>query len=522
MNKINNDCCIVIPIYNITPSYFEDISILNVIDLYRDKYDIVFIHPNKLNIDSYKKYDLSFIEYTKWNGKINSYNNMCLSLDFYELFSNYNYILLSQTDSLILNDYLDDWMSKNYDYIGAPEIYNILNRYDLNFNHYNFNGGFSLRKVNSFIKAIKYLKTLNISNTFYEDGIYSLLPNNILSKCPLNTAKYFAVSHYISNNNIPNYYNENFDTSKIFGIHKFDVNNISFSRYNNPEFFEYIKPKIFNRCFYIVNKYYKETYKKDCVIIIPVYNKNPKFLEEISILNTIKLYSNKYDIYIIYSENLDISYYTKRFYDVKFVKIDNDIWDNTYEGYNKMCLNGDFYSAFLDYKYMFLVQTDAHIFSSDLNKWLEMNYDYYGGPSLITNDIPVWNNLHNEFLYKLVEEKKYYNYNGGLCIRNINKFMHISNLLPLLYYEYDSEDIIFSTINAITNNNIINYCPYEKVKLFSNDYDISLTNEEINNLFGCHNIHRVYSMVDYDKVLDKYKLFFKKINEKYIMHISNM
>lgn len=522
MTTMNNDCCIVIPIYNTTPSYFENVSILNVIDMYSNKYDIVFIHPKNFNTQSYNNYQLNFIEYDKWDGNINSYNFMCLSTDFYEIFSNYNYILLSQTDSLILNDSLDYWISKNYDFIGSPEISNILNKYNLSFTHYNYNGGFSLRKVEAFIKATKFLNERNISDTFYEDAIYSLLPNNTLNKCPFSEAKYFSVSHIVSNDIIPDYYDDTFDVSKIFGVHKFNINSKRFNVSTKPEFFKYVKPKIFAKCFDIVNKHFKDTSTKDCAIIIPVYNETPKILEEVSILNTLRMYNDKYDIYMIHSENLDISYYSKRFCELKIISISKDIWDNTYLSYNNMCLNPYFYNLFSDYKYVCLVQTDAYIFKTNLDDWLNMNYDYIGGPSLITCKTGFWKDVRNDNIVEIVKEDKYYNYNGGLSIRNVNKFVNICNLLSILYYYGDSEDIIFSTINAVTKTNILNLCSYENAKVFSNDYNTDVTDEEINSLFGCHNIHRYYESQLFEQLLQQYATLYEKINKNFIRHLATV
>lgn len=522
MTVMNNDCCIVIPIYNTTPSYFENISILNVIDMYSNKYDIVFIHPKNFNTRSYKYYGINFIEYEMWDGNINSYNLMCLSTDFYEIFSNYNYILLSQTDSLILNDSLDYWISKNYDFIGSPETSNVLNKYNTSFTYYNYNGGFSLRKVEAFIKATKFLNERNISNTFYEDEIFSLISNDILHKCPIAEAKYFSVSHTVSNDIIPNYYDDKFDVSKVFGVYKFNINSKRFNINTKPEFFKYIKPKIFSKCFDILNKYFKDTSTKDCVIVIPIYNETPKFLEEISILNTLKMYNNKYDIYLIHSENLDISYYTKRFYELKFMSISKNIWDNSYTSYNEMCLNPQFYAMFSDYEYMCIIQTDAYVLKTNLDDWLNMDYDYIGGPSLITYKSGFWKDVKNTNIAEIVSEDKYYNYNGGLSLRKISKFFNICNLLSILYYYSDSEDIIFSTINVITESNILNLCSYEKAKTFSNDYNTDITDEEINNLFGCHNVNRIYESQSFEEILQKYATLYKKINKIFMRHLATL
>ncbi|MFI3328003.1 MAG: DUF5672 family protein [Rikenellaceae bacterium] len=61
---------------------------------------------------------------TEWLGKENGvkgYNKMMLSQSFYELFSDYEYVLICQTDAIIFKgDDLEWWCNRGYDYVGAP------------------------------------------------------------------------------------------------------------------------------------------------------------------------------------------------------------------------------------------------------------------------------------------------------------------------------------------------------------------------------------------------------------------
>lgn len=52
------------------------------------------------------------------------------------------------------------------------------------------------------------------------------------------------------------------------------------------------------------------------------------------------------------------------------------------EGYNKLCYNIDFYSAFRNYDYMLIYQLDAWVFRNELQMWCEKGYDYIGSPFL--------------------------------------------------------------------------------------------------------------------------------------------
>ncbi|MDH7515001.1 MAG: DUF5672 family protein [Bacteroidota bacterium] len=80
-----------------------------------------------------------------------SYSTLLLSDTFYARFERYEYILLHQLDALVFRDELNEWCGKGYDYIGAPvhvDKYNPRSRAVVG------NGGFSLRKVESFRRVL--------------------------------------------------------------------------------------------------------------------------------------------------------------------------------------------------------------------------------------------------------------------------------------------------------------------------------------------------------------------------------
>ena len=81
-----------------------------------------------------------------------SYNRLLLSLEFYERFSSYDYMLIFQTDALIINDSIDVFLKKGYTYIGAPWLEaDVPEKEGLSVG----NGGFSLRHIPSFIQALR-------------------------------------------------------------------------------------------------------------------------------------------------------------------------------------------------------------------------------------------------------------------------------------------------------------------------------------------------------------------------------
>ncbi len=96
---------------------------------------------------------------------VTSYDQMLLKRWFYEMFSNYEFLLITQTDVVIFRDELNEWIKKDYDYIGAPWI---IKRKSGQEKYYVGNGGISLRKVISFMKSLDKLKILRCPKWYLE------------------------------------------------------------------------------------------------------------------------------------------------------------------------------------------------------------------------------------------------------------------------------------------------------------------------------------------------------------------
>ncbi len=184
----NKDVCVVIPIYkdNINnPLLYDEVdSILNTILKLKDN-DIYLLYDPSLNISFYKKFtqykNIYFKTFSFKNR--NEYSNMCLNYRFYEMFNNYKYMLICQTDAYIFNNELLYWCNKGYDYIGAlglfTEIYpklkgnwgdeNVGNIYD--YKYFVMNGGFSLRNIQSMYNLCYNHKDKLKNETFNEDCV---------------------------------------------------------------------------------------------------------------------------------------------------------------------------------------------------------------------------------------------------------------------------------------------------------------------------------------------------------------
>jgi len=114
------------------------------------KYDTYFVAAEKLKLNqiNYEGFKVQrFSE--KYFGSAKAHNKLLTNTIFYKAFSQYKYILIYHLDSLVFSDQLVYWCEKDYDCIAPPWM---SSDYKWLENSAVGNGGFSLRKIESFIK----------------------------------------------------------------------------------------------------------------------------------------------------------------------------------------------------------------------------------------------------------------------------------------------------------------------------------------------------------------------------------
>lgn len=199
---------VVVPIYTTELSEIEATSFAHNMKVL-SCYPRVIIKPKSLDVSEFMSTfpDIEVLSVSdEWLGKKNGiagYNIMMTSADFYDTFSDTDYILICQTDAWIFRDELEEWCKKDYDYVAAPwpkrPIYNIFPvkqylwvRKRLFGNHLNIlrqnmfgkigNGGLSLRKIESFRKACReYTYEIDYfskrkHHLYHEDVFWALIP----------------------------------------------------------------------------------------------------------------------------------------------------------------------------------------------------------------------------------------------------------------------------------------------------------------------------------------------------------
>jgi len=136
---------VAVPVYKEEITDDEKVSMRHL-KHYLSSYDIILFAPEGLNVSAYgdfpvKRFDAQYFQGT------HTYSQLLVSRHFYEVFSDYDFMLIYQTDCLVFSDDLQHWCDLGYDYIGAPWVSDGVMT-DVG------NGGLSLRNVHTFLRVL--------------------------------------------------------------------------------------------------------------------------------------------------------------------------------------------------------------------------------------------------------------------------------------------------------------------------------------------------------------------------------
>lgn len=307
--KIKPVNCVLIEFRN--HPHIEFIIRNNIIKLgNKVNFTIVCGKNNYQMIKNFNINNLTIIKQNINNVTRGEYSKLLASSDFWKQFEN-EYILINQSDSIIFNDNLDDFIG--YDYIGSPWL-----KPTRPSQLFMGNGGFSLRKKDTMIKICNKYKIENMPNYMKPVKFMSDDDNNI---CPEDV--YFC--QYLlrlSNVNLPSYDTcvnfslESFISNNPFGGHDFFKHKwIKFIE-KNPHKIPTIIPKI------------TPTEILENIKICKIPNVN-----EFIVINNEKVYQNKYlnsDIgkkYITKYQNNEIDLTYKKIINFNKVLLYSNRWD---------------------------------------------------------------------------------------------------------------------------------------------------------------------------------------------------
>ena len=89
----------------------------------------------------------------RYFGSAQAHGALLLSAPFYQSFQDYDFILIHHLDALVFGDRLAEWCAAGYDYIGAPWLISPDTPHITEAKV--GNGGFSLRRVESFLRVLR-------------------------------------------------------------------------------------------------------------------------------------------------------------------------------------------------------------------------------------------------------------------------------------------------------------------------------------------------------------------------------
>lgn len=161
-----NEVAVLVPLYKSGLDSLEKYSLDHSLAALQGR-SVVFIGPKELDRSFYSEH-YPTVPFHPFDPpcfeSVQEYNRLLLSPAFYERFSIYEFVLILQTDAIILRDELDYWCAQPFDYIGAPWP----NGYEVFVNAGLFegefgkrvkvavgNGGLSLRRVRKCISLLK-------------------------------------------------------------------------------------------------------------------------------------------------------------------------------------------------------------------------------------------------------------------------------------------------------------------------------------------------------------------------------
>lgn len=160
---------IVLPTYHVNLTEDERVSINHLYHFLGD-FPIFLVVPESLQFEdlTYKRPGCRILPFeNKYFASISAYSQLLLSKHFYQAFSDFEYILIYQLDCLVFSDALMEFCTRGYDYIGAPWFKDPENP-NRGFSRTG-NGGFSLRKVKTFLSVLESPRYATQQVSFWED-----------------------------------------------------------------------------------------------------------------------------------------------------------------------------------------------------------------------------------------------------------------------------------------------------------------------------------------------------------------
>ncbi len=177
-------------------------------------------------------------------------------------------------------------------------------------------------------------------------------------------------------------------------------------------------------------------------VVIPVYKETRTALEEISLVQCLKILG-KHRIFVAKPSSLDLSAWNEQYPQLEYVDFDDRYFADI-NGYNKLLVSPLFYRKFKGFEFMLIHQLDAFVFKDELEKWCHSGYDYIGAPSMESSSFDALQAGEKD-AFKSGLRRRRVVLNGGLSLRRIPallRFLKIHNIILPAWP--GNEDMLFS------------------------------------------------------------------------------
>ncbi|GAB3961636.1 hypothetical protein GCM10028805_60980 [Spirosoma harenae] len=229
------------------------------------------------------------------------------------------------------------------------------------------------------------------------------------------------------------------------------------------------------------------------VIVIPIYKSIPNHFEELSFVRCLKVLK-RHSLFVVYPENVDLLLYDKiakkENVFIEKMPLPEGYFIDIYT-YSKLLTSIKFYNYFISFDYMLIYQLDAYVFTDDLIKWMQKDYDFIGAPiSEKTNDL-ILKKFESDFGVDLQLKNCFLN--GGFSLRKIqaciNAISYNEAFVEELISKFWPEDVIFLLLFNRNNYNLPHKLEAIKFSFESFPKDsFKLNNNKLPT--GCHAWYR--------------------------------
>jgi hypothetical protein len=190
------------------------------------------------------------------------------------------------------------------------------------------------------------------------------------------------------------------------------------------------------------------------IVLIPLYKPTLDGFEQYSVDHSLNALRNR-EVFFICPEGLDISYYIERYPNYHCRSYAPHYFESII-GYNHLLLSEFFYSDYLDYEFMLILQTDAIVLHDKLAMWCTQPFDYIGAPW--PNGLELFVNL-GTFQGENGRRVRATVGNGGLSLRRNKKCIAILKEFPeatdYFLRSGSSEDLFFSFMGPLSTDFVL-------------------------------------------------------------------